>query len=150
MLRCKTLFAIVLFTPIVALGQGNAGAAGLWRTIDDDSGKPQALVRIVEQDGVLTGRIEKLFREPNEDQNPTCTDCSDARKDKPVLGMTILTGLKHEPDGAVWSGGEILDPNNGKVYRSKATLSADGKQLVVRGYIGVPWLGRSQIWLREQ
>ena len=121
---------------------------GLWKNIDDESGKPKALIRITENNGVLEGKIEKLFRDASQDQNPVCDKCSDARKDKPIIGMTMLSGLKK--DGNEYNGGEILDPNNVKVYRSKLKVADGGKKLEVRGYIGVPMLGRSQTWLREQ
>lgn len=121
---------------------------GLWQNIDDETGKPKALIRITETNGVLQGQIEKLFRAPNEDQNPKCEKCSDARKDKPVIGMVILTGLKK--DGDEYSGGEILDPNNGKVYKSKLELTDGGKKLKMRGYIGMPMLGRTQTWIRQE
>ena len=62
--------------------------------------------------------------------------------------MTILSGMKR--DGDEYNGGNILDPDNGKVYRSKLALADGGKKLNVRGYIGIPMLGRSQIWLREE
>lgn len=120
---------------------------GLWQNIDDETGKPKALIRITESNGVLQGQIEKLFRAPNEDQNPKCDKCTDARKDKPVVGMVILTGLKK--DGSEYAGGEILDPNNGKVYKSKLELTDGGKKLKMRGYIGMPMLGRTQTWVRQ-
>lgn len=61
--------------------------------------------------------------------------------------MTILWGLKM--NGDEWSGGEILDPDNGKIYRCKMTLSEDGTQLSVRGFIGIALIGRTQTWHRE-
>ena len=126
----------------------NTSPAGLWKNIDDETGKPKALIRITENNGVLTGQIEKLFREANEEQNPKCDKCEGARKDQPIVGMTILSGLKK--DGDEYAGGEILDPNNGKVYKSKLHLTDSGKKLSVRGYIGVPMLGRSQTWVRQE
>ena len=125
----------------------DSSPVGLWKNIDDVSGKPKALIRITEANGTLSGQIEKLFREPNEEQNPKCDKCDGARKDQPILGMTILSGLKK--DGDEYDGGEILDPNNGKVYKSKLHLTDGGKKLSVRGYIGVPMLGRSQVWVRQ-
>lgn len=121
---------------------------GLWKNIDDKTGKPKALIRITEANGVLEGKIEKLFREAGEEQNPVCDKCSDARKNQPIIGMTMLNGLKK--DGDEYNGGQILDPADGEVYRSKLKVAAGGKKLEVRGYIGVPMLGRSQTWVREQ
>jgi len=125
-----------------------ASPVGLWKNIDDHSGKPKALIRIVESGGELQGKIEKLFREPGQEPNPKCDKCTGELKDQPILGMTILTKMKR--DGDQYGGGEILDPDNGKVYRSKLALIDGGKKLDVRGYIGIPLLGRTQTWLREE
>jgi uncharacterized protein (DUF2147 family) len=122
--------------------------AGVWKTIDDETGKPKSLVRITENNGEYQGKVVKLFRPADQDQNPKCVKCEDANKDQPIIGMTILTGLHKEDDE--YAGGRILDPNNGKIYKSKMSLSDDGKKLKVRGYIGVPMLGRTQVWLREE
>ena len=141
-----TLLAIAAMAALPAFAQDTP--VGLWKNMDDVSGKPKALIRITETNGVLEGKIEKLFRGEKEEQNPVCDKCSDARKNQPIIGMTMLTGLKK--DGAEYTGGEILDPNNGKVYRSKLKVADGGKKLEVRGYIGMPLLGRSQTWVREQ
>lgn len=125
----------------------DSSPVGVWKNIDDVSGKPKALIRITETNGALQGKIEQLFREPNDDQNPKCDKCEGARKDQPIVGMVILSGLKK--DGDEYNGGEILDPNNGKVYKSKMHLTDKGKKLNVRGYIGMPMLGRSQVWVRQ-
>lgn len=122
--------------------------AGLWRTIDDHSGKEKSLVRIVEFNGEFRGTIEKLFREPGEEPNPNCEKCPGDKKNKPVIGMTILTGLKK--DNGLWSGGEILDPQNGKTYKCKVWLENKGRELHVRGFIGMALLGRTQVWKREE
>ena len=122
--------------------------AGLWRTIDDHSGKEKSLVRIVEVNDEFRGTIEKLFREPGEDPNPNCEKCPGDKKNKPVLGMMILTALKKDKDQ--WSGGEILDPQNGKIYKCKVWLENKGRDLHVRGFIGMALLGRTQVWKREE
>ena len=126
----------------------DATPIGVWKTIDDETGKPKSLVRITENNGELRGKIEKLFREAGEDQNPKCEKCEGNLKDQPVIGMTILIGMKK--DGSEYNGGHILDPNNGKVYKSKLTVVDGGKKLDVRGYIGVPMLGRTQTWIRQE
>lgn len=126
----------------------DASPVGLWKAIDDTTGKPSALIRITEERGELRGKIEQLFRAPGEDPNPKCTLCSDARKDQPIIGMTIVSGLKK--DGDEYKDGEILDPNNGKIYKSKLSVHDGGKKVEVRGYVGVPMFGRSQVWLRQE
>jgi uncharacterized protein (DUF2147 family) len=125
-----------------------ATPAGLWKTIDDDSGKEKSLVRIVDNAGVVSGQIEK-FLDPATKPDSVCDKCSDERKNKPVLGMTFLRNLHEAPnDKGTWEGGDILDPNNGKVYRAKLKPIEGGKKLQVRGYIG-PFY-RTQIWVRVE
>lgn len=141
-----SLIATVLAAPLAWAEDGSP--VGLWKTIDDTSGKPGALIRISENQGELTGKIEKLFRAPDEEQNPKCTACTDARKNQPIVGMTIVSGLKKSGDD--YSGGEILDPKNGKVYKSKLMVRDGGKKVEVRGYVGMPMFGRSQVWLRQE
>jgi len=124
--------------------------AGLWRTIDDSSKKDKSLVRIVEANGVYTGKVEKIV-DPDSPKDGVCKDCSDERKDKPILGMTIIRNMKQSGDDkTVFEGGDILDPNNGKVYKSKMKLIDGGSKLEVRGFIGISLLGRTQTWVRAE
>ena len=138
----------LLFLFISTAFAADPSPAGLWRTIDDKTGKEKSLVRIVEVNGEFRGTVEKLFREASEDPNPLCDKCPGDRKNKPVIGMTILTGLKK--DDGLWAGGEILDPQNGKTYKCKMWLEDKGRALHVRGFIGMALLGRTQVWLREE
>ena len=139
------LFAMVFLLPQLVLAQAST-PVGLWKTIDDATGKERSYVRIVEVNGELQGKVEKLFDFPGDDPEHLCDKCKGDRKDQPVIGMTILWGLKDE--GKVWKGGEILDPDNGKTYRCKMTVSDNGQELDVRGYIGISLIGRTQTWLR--
>ena len=124
--------------------------AGLWRTIDDSSKKDKSLVRIVEANGVYTGKVEKIV-DPDSPKDAVCKDCSDERKDKPILGMTIIRNMKQSSDDkTLFEGGEILDPNNGKVYQSKMKLIDNGTKLEVRGFVGISLLGRTQTWIRAE
>ncbi|MFM8467695.1 MAG: DUF2147 domain-containing protein [Oxalobacteraceae bacterium] len=138
---------IVLMVLFSAAVMAENTPAGLWRTIDDQTGKEKSLVRIIEVNGEFRGTIEKLFREPGEDPNPNCDKCPGDKKNKPVIGMMILTGLKK--DHNQWSSGEILDPQNGKTYKCKVWLDNKGHDLHVRGFIGLSLLGRTQVWKRE-
>jgi uncharacterized protein (DUF2147 family) len=120
---------------------------GLWKTIDDDGKTEKSLVRITDAGGVLSGKIEKIFDASKQDSK--CDQCSDERKDKPVLGMVILRNLKQDADDREsWTGGEILDPNNGKTYRARLKPLEGGKQLQMRGYLG-PFY-RTQVWQRVE
>lgn len=142
---------LLIVAAAAALASMSAMAAvspvGLWKTIDDNTGKVRSIVRITQSNGEYKGTIEKLFRAPDQEQNPKCEKCTDARKDKPIIGMTILTGLRADGDDE-YAGGQIVDPENGKVYSSKLTVDEDGKKLELRGFIGVSLIGRSQTWVR--
>jgi uncharacterized protein (DUF2147 family) len=119
---------------------------GKWKTIDDETQEPKSIVEIFERDGKLFGKIVKLFRKPGEDQDPVCDECDedDPRYLKKIIGMEIMREMV--PAEGEYSGGDILDPNKGKVYSCKIWI--EGKDLKVRGYWG-PFY-RTQTWLRAQ
>ncbi len=120
---------------------------GLWKTIDDDGKTEKSLVRISESGGVLTGVVEKVFDPAKQDAK--CDLCTDDRKDKLVLGMAFLRNVRQDADDkALWTGGEVLDPNNGKIYKARLKPVDGGKKLEMRGYIG--FFYRTQVWLRAE
>jgi len=125
----------------------NLSPVGLWKTIDDTTGKPRSLIRINENNGELSAVVEKGLL-ATDTGDAVCDKCTDERKDKKIIGMTIAKGLKKSGDQ--YDGGEILDPNNGKIYRCKMKLDETGNMLEVRGYIGISLLGRSQTWNRVE
>jgi uncharacterized protein (DUF2147 family) len=118
---------------------------GLWKTVDDKTGAARAIVRIYEQDGRLFGKIEGSFTPGAEHR--VCGVCDDDRKDQPMLGLVIIRNMKHVDDE--YGGGDILDPDTGRVYHCKMHVEG-GTHLVVRGYIGFSLLGRNQTWQRVQ
>lgn len=121
---------------------------GLWQTTDDHTGRPAALVRVTQQsDGTMSGAIVKGL-DPGNPLDYRCTKCTDYRKDQPALGMTFIDGLRQ--NGDQWDGGHLVDPATGSIYKCEMHLEDGGQKLVVRGYIGVSLLGRSQTWLRQQ
>jgi uncharacterized protein (DUF2147 family) len=115
---------------------------GKWKSIDDESNKTKSIVEIYEKNGRAYGKIISLFREPGEDPDPLCDECEGDKYNKRIIGMEIISEM--EASGDTWDGGEILDPENGKVYRCKLWVE-DGK-LKVRGYI--MFLYRTQTWIR--
>ena len=142
--------ACVLAAAAMAAHAQPASPAGLWKTVDDGTKKEKSLVRIVEANGVYSGKVEKII-DPDAPKDAVCKDCSDERKDKPVLGMTIIRNVSASADDKTsFEGGDILDPNNGKVYRVRLKLIDGGGKLDVRGYIGTPMLGRTQTWTRVE
>jgi uncharacterized protein (DUF2147 family) len=147
-IRLASLVLALVVLAAIAVNAAEPSPVGLWRTIDDNTGQPKGLVRIRAVDGQYEGKIEKAFPKPGEDPAPKCDKCDGTRHNQPVLGMTILWGLTQQGDE--YQGGEILDPESGKIYRVKMKLTDGGKKLEVRGFIGISLLGRSQIWLREE
>lgn len=144
-MRLAAIVLLTLAAPTLAQ-TASRSPAGLWQTFDDETHAPKALLRIADHAGVLSGRIVKLFPAPGEDADPRCAKCPDERHGQRVIGMKILWNLRR--DGNAWSGGEILDPESGDVYRASLHLDENGRTLDVRGYIGIPMLGRSQTWTR--
>ena len=142
-------FVFVLLSAAAGFAPADGNSpTGLWKTIDDKTGKERSFVRITENNGVFEGKVEKIYDQPGDDPQHLCKECEGERKDKPIIGMTILWGLKR--DGEQYAGGEILDPKNGSIYRAKMKLLDGGKKLEVRGFIGVSLFGRSQTWVREE
>jgi len=120
---------------------------GLWMIRDDRTGEPRALVRIAGHGDEYRGTIEKGLRGPDA-ESPYCDRCEGERRGKPLLGMTILSGVRRTGD--VYGGGEILDPDSGKVYDCRLSLEQGGRQLQVRGFIGTPMFGETRTWYRVE
>jgi uncharacterized protein (DUF2147 family) len=142
-MRIALLFLSLL---LCTIGYAQEGVLGKWKTIDDETNKPRSIVELYEKDGLVYGKIIKLFQKAGEDPDPLCDECSpdDPRYKKKIIGMEIMKGMKKA--GEEYEEGSILDPNNGKVYTCKAWVE-DGN-LKIRGYWG-PFY-RTQTWLRAQ
>lgn len=141
---------MILVLTIILIAQvsfAQDSPVGLWKTIDDKTNKPRSIVRIVEENGEYKGIVEKGLRE-DDDPDRVCDKCDAPRKNQKIVGMTFMWRLKK--DGNEYKGGEILDPENGKIYRCKIKLVDQGNKLDVRGFIGIALFGRTQTWLREQ
>ncbi len=140
----RSAIAIVIgLSSVAAMAQMTP--VGLWKTIDDHDGSIKSEIRIVENGGVVSGKVERIL-DVKAKQDDKCVECKDERKDQPILGMEILRGLKKAESKDVWEGGNVLDPNNGKVYRATVTPIEGGTKLQMRGYIG--FFYRTQIWIR--
>ena len=141
----KTIVSCLGFICCFLIGPAfaqNGTVFGQWETYDDTSGELKSVVSIYQEEGTLYGKIVKLFRGPDEDPDPVCKECSGDLKNQKILGMQIIKGLQKK--GSEWSGGTILDPDNGKTYDCKIWLE-NGK-LKVRGYL--LFFYRTQTWLR--
>jgi len=144
-----THLALALLAALAPAAHAQTGAAasspvGLWHTVDDKTGRETGTVRIFANNGMLYGTIEHIDDPAR--AKLTCIHCTDDRKDKPLIGLNFLRGLK--PDGTGWSGGTVVDPETGSIYRSSMKLEDGGQKLLVRGYLGISLFGRSQTWLR--
>ena len=141
----KILIALAL-TLAAPFALAQATPAGLWKTIDDETKAEKSLVRITETGGIFSGKIEKIT-DPAK-QAEKCDKCTDERKDKPILGMTILQGVTKNASEGYWDGGTILDPAKGKIYKVRLTPKDGGKTMEVRGFIA--FLFRNQTWIRVE
>jgi uncharacterized protein (DUF2147 family) len=117
---------------------------GYWKTIDDDGKTEKSIVQIYKKGDKVFGKIVELIN-PDE-PNPVCDKCKGKRKNQPIVGLEIIWDL--EEDGDEWSGGRILDPENGKDYSCYIEVKEGGKKLKVRGYLGISLFGRTQYWHR--
>jgi uncharacterized protein (DUF2147 family) len=141
----KTFVALTL-TLFASAVLAQPTPAGLWKTIDDKTGKERSLIRISEAGGVYTGRIDKRL-DPEAKPTDVCDKCTDERKGQPLQGLVLIRNVKASADDKeVFDGGDITDPENGKVYRVRLKPLDGGKKLEVRGYIG-PFY-RNQQWIR--
>jgi uncharacterized protein (DUF2147 family) len=121
-------------------------AEGLWERLDS-SGNPEAEFRIMDCNGLYEGKIVKIFPRPGEDPSTfRCSECQGDQKNAPVIGLTFIKGMRRE--GLEYRDGTILDPRDGSVYDAQMELSPDGQTLSVRGYLGIPLLGQSEVFHR--
>ncbi|WP_348823286.1 DUF2147 domain-containing protein [Flavobacterium aestuarii] len=141
-MKRSVAFGLVMFFLMAFSVQGQT-VLGKWKTIDDETGEAKSIVEVYEKSGKIYGRVVEILRA--EHKKDVCTKCDGAEKNKPILGMVIMNGLKK--DGEEYNGGTVLDPENGKKYKCYITLESPDK-LKLRGYIGIALVGRTQYWTR--
>lgn len=138
----KILFALLFTT--VSLSMSAQTIFGKWENLDEETNKVDSVIEVYKKDGKAYAKIVEITDKNR--QEAVCDKCSGKRKNNPILGMNILTGLKK--DGDEWSGGKILDPKNGKEYKCYIKLENNNK-LKIRGYIGFAAFGRTAYWHRK-
>ncbi|PUE50752.1 hypothetical protein B9Z47_03165 [Limnohabitans sp. 2KL-1] len=140
-LRMSTM----LMASLLAMAAQANSPVGRWHTIDDKTGETRSVVTIEDAGGVLRGKVSQILRK-GAPPAATCEKCTDDRKDQAILGMEIIRGVKKSSGNEYWEGGEILDPEEGKLYRVRLTPIEGGTKLQVRGFLGPFW--RNQLWVK--
>ena len=145
----KKIIATLLLAAAPAIVLAQATPVGVWKTIDDKTQTERAQLRITETGGVLSAKIEKLLA-ADAKQDGVCDKCTDDRKGQPMIGLEVVRGVTKASAENTWGGGTILDAAEGKIYKVRMQPIEGGKKMEVRGYVGMPMLGRTQTWVRVE
>lgn len=145
----RKLIFLLFLLPCLAVFAKDLSPVGYWQQINEKTQQPQSIIQIwPNSDGTLAGKILGLYPVKGRELAKYCEKCKGDKKNQPIIGMTIISQMSQANASLTWTDGEILDPKVGSSYRCKMTLSQDDKTLQVRGYVGIPLLGRSQTWHR--
>ena len=136
---------ITLILLIITNSINSQSIFGKWYSTNDETGEIDSVIEVYKKQEKAIGKIIEIKN--SERKNAVCDLCKDKNKNKPILGLNILNGL--EKDGEEWSGGTILDPRNGNVYKCFIQLVQQDK-LKIRGYLGLSIFGKTAYWQRAK
>lgn len=139
----KTILTFTLF--LFSISMNSQTIFGKWHSTNEETGKVDSVIEVYEKNGKAFAKVVEI-KNPDR-KNALCDLCEGKNKNKPILGLNILTGLEKDDDE--WSGGKILDPRNGKVYKCYIKLE-DPNKLKIRGYIGFALIGKTAYWTRAK
>ena len=139
----KTILTFTLF--LFSISMNSHTIFGKWHSTNEETGKVDSVIEVYEKNGKAFAKVVEI-KNPDR-KNALCDLCEGKNKNKPILGLNILTGLEKDDDE--WSGGKILDPRNGKVYKCYIKLE-DPNKLKIRGYAGIPIFGKTVYWDRKE
>lgn len=143
--KLLTLSVLIVLSGVIYAK--SSSVLGTWVQVDEHTGKPHSLIKIYQEKQGICGKIIKVYRLPNLPFTKTCVKCEGALQNTPIIGLQIMQNFQQEKSN-FWTNGTILDPDSGSIYKCQLTLMDDGKELKVHGYIGIPLLGRTQVWHR--
>lgn len=147
----STKFGLIFAGVMMTTSAFAEDLTGTWLQIDDKTGSSKAVIEIrKDSKDQFVGKIVKVTPRPGYTPQKTCNNCPGVYANQPILGMDVLTGLKHVEGTNNYEKGKVIDPLAGKIYDAKVRLAANGKRLTLRGYMGVSALGRSQTWIRQE
>jgi uncharacterized protein (DUF2147 family) len=139
----KVFFTTLLFALSITI---NAQTIfGKWNSTNEETGNIDSIIEVYEKDGKAFAKVIEIKGSAR--KNAVCEKCEDENRNKPILGLNILTGLEKNKDE--WSGGNILDPRNGRIYNCYIKLIKPNK-LKIRGYIGLALFGKTAYWERAE
>src|SRR6056297_2528434 len=110
----------------------------------------KAIIELMPCDGKACGRIvwletpRDVTGEPKtDDRNP-----DPGQRRRPLCGLMLIEGLERDAAGE-WSGGHIYSSRDGRTFGVEVmSPGIAARELWVRGYVGLPILGKSQVWTR--
>jgi uncharacterized protein (DUF2147 family) len=143
-----SVVALTSNVPILANAADNPDITGRWRVMDADMKTKRAVIEVTRQSNDIVGTIIELVVQAGDDPEPLCTQCDGANHNRKIRGLVVLVLGPAETNGQYH--GTILDPEEGNVYRCVVTPKDAGNRLVLRGYLLLPLLGRSETWIRER